>query len=281
MIFWGHMYDRTKGFSPAKSLLDRYRQWLWRKADAIIAYSQEERQLLVDCYIPQEKIFVAFNTVDTRSFLKVRDNLESEGKPAVKKRSGFVHEFNLTFIGRLYKEKQPELLLDLLIELTDRGIKSIAVHFVGDGEMTSVLKKRVEDARLENMVFFHGAIYDEALSGELLFCSDLMIMPGCVGLSVNHAFCFNCPVVTFKQVGQIPAHGPEIEYIRDSKTGFQIANHTTSALADVVENYLLSADLRKTMRNEIRNFIERDCSIEKMAAGVVEAIKWTSAALNK
>jgi hypothetical protein len=95
-------------------------------------------------------------------------------------------------------------------------------------------------------------------------------------LSVNHAFCFNCPVVTFKEINLNPAHGPEIEYIIDKKTGFLIEDHSTETLIEVVSDYIDSAELRKAMQTEIKNLIENTCSVEKMVEGVLNAIKYNS-----
>ena len=273
IIFWGHMYDRSQGFFPGKRLSDKYRLWLWRRADSLITYSQAEKQLLLDYGIPGKKIFVAYNTVDTSAFLRVRDQLERTGRLELKKRLGFQHEFNLTFIGRLYREKKPELLLDLLTRLKQMNFASVAIHYIGEGEMISSLKKQIADLGLEDDVYFHGAVYDEQGTGEMLFCSDLMIMPGCVGLSVNHAFCFNCPVVTFKEINQQPAHGPEIEYIRDGQTGFLIPDHSVDTLAGIVADYLHSAGLQASMRSQIRKFIETERSLDRMASGVIQAIR--------
>jgi glycosyltransferase involved in cell wall biosynthesis len=274
LVFWGHMYNRNKGFFPHKSLSDKYRLWLWKRADSLITYTKAEREMLIENRIPGKKIFVAYNTVDTDTFLAVRDQLEEIGREELKRRLNFQHEFNLTFIGRLYKEKKPELLLDVLAELKQRGVKSVAVHFIGAGETLSMLQEEAARLRVGEDVFFHGAIYDEVKTGEMLFCSDMMIMPGCVGLSVNHAFCFNCPVVTFSQIDLDPAHGPEIEYIIDQKTGFLINDHSTQTLTQVVADYLDSPALRKSMRHEIRSAIEHRYSVDKMAEGVIDAINY-------
>jgi glycosyltransferase involved in cell wall biosynthesis len=165
-------------------------------------------------------------------------------------------------------------LLDLLVGLKQKGFSSLAVHYIGNGEMLSFLKERTISEGFETDVFFHGAIYDENETGQLLFCSDLMIMPGCVGLSVNHAFCFNCPVVTFEQIDLLPAHGPEVEYIINNKTGFLIPGHSIESLTNVVASYLRSDELRENMQKEIKYFIEKNCSIEKMAEGVIDAINY-------
>lgn len=276
LLFWGHMYDHSKGFSLEKSWTDKYRLWLWHKADSLITYSERDKQFLIDHKIPAHKIFIAFNTVDTTSFLEVRNQLELIGKEELKKQLNFTHQFNLTFIGRLYKEKKPELLLDLLAALKQKGFQSVAVHYVGDGEMIDALKEKALESGLENDVLFHGALYDETITGKILFCSDLMIIPGFVGLSVNHAFCFNCPVVTFKQINLNPPHSPEVEYIIDKKTGFLVADHSIEKLACEVANYLNSPELRENMQSEVKNLIENVCSVEKMAEGVIQAINYNS-----
>lgn len=276
LIFWGHMYNRQNGFFPQKSLSDKYRLWLWRRADSLITYSQSDKEILISNKIPEEKIFIAFNTVNTDVFLELRNKLEEAGRTRIKNELNFKHEFNLTFIGRLYKEKKPELLLDLLAGLKQRGLPSVAIHYIGDGEMLPILREKSIQLGVEKDVFFHGAVYDEMKTGEMLFCSDLMIMPGCVGLSVNHAFCFNCPVVTFKEINLDPAHGPEIEYIIDGKTGFLINDHSTETLVEVVADYLNSTELRITMQDEVRYLIEEKCPIGKMAEGVVNAINYNT-----
>ena len=72
-----------------------------------------------------------------------------------------------------------------------------------------------------NNVVFHGAIHDDVKTGEILFACDMMVMPGYLGLSVNHAFCFDCPVMSFEQQKNGPFHSPEVEYVINNKTGFR------------------------------------------------------------
>ena len=102
-------------------------------------------------------------------------------------------------IGRLLRYKQPQLLLDIYDSLSGTFGDTLCIHFVGDGESLEELKLQVKERHIEKNVVFHGAIYNDLKNGELLYCSDLMIMPGPVGLSVNHAFNFDCPVITYKQ----------------------------------------------------------------------------------
>ena len=274
LILWGHMYDHKTGFDPQHRIMDKYRLWLQNHADAIITYSIGEKKILEKNNVNSEKIFPALNTLDTDQYLPIRNQLETIGKENVKHQLGFTHDFNLVFIGRLYEDKLPHYLLEIL-KILNKTELSVAAHFVGTGEMENKLKLIASENGLNGCVFFHGEIYDEHRTGQLLFASDIMIMPGCVGLSVNHAFCFDCPVVTFEaNENHFPAHGPEIEYIIDRKTGFIVENDNIEAMASTVEQYFNNPVLRAEMKVEIRNMIENTCPIGKLVGGFSEAIQF-------
>lgn len=275
-ILWGHTYNRKTGFHPEKNLSDKYRLWLQKKADAIITYSINEKEELIRNKIPAGKIFPALNTLDTNKYLPVRNDLEKAGKKSVGQKVGFSHLFNLIFIGRLYEDKWPQYAIQVLDILIKKYSLPVALHFVGTGTMENSLADYASQNGLQDNVFFHGEIYDENKTGELLFASDMMIMPGCVGLSVNHAFCFDCPVITFESNNHIPAHGPEIEYIVHGKTGFICKNKCVEDMANVIYDYLSNKELQNEMRSHIRYMIENICTIENLTNGFANAIDYVA-----
>ncbi len=99
-----------------------------------------------------------------------------------------------------------------------------------------------------------------------------MIMPGFVGLAINHAFNFDCPVVTFQQKG----NGPEIEYLKNNETGYIVETHSIENMALIISEYLDSSDIQFQMRKNIRNEIETICSIENFIEGFLNAIKFVN-----
>lgn len=268
-ILWAHGYDRTKGFHPEKSLSDKLRLFLIKKADAVIFYGQEAK-LKFSEYVTNEKLFVASNCLNTNVLNAIRDRLELEGMENVQKRIDFTHKYNLIFIGRLLPSKQPQLLIDIYEHLANMYGDLICIHFVGDGECSDQLKKTVIDKGINNNFKFYGAINDDIKNGELLYCSDLMVMPGFVGLSINHAFNFDCPVVTFQQIG----NGPEIEYLINGETGYIIENHSTESMALIISKYLNSKDIQYQIKINIRKMIETTCSINNFIKGFEDAIKY-------
>lgn len=268
-ILWGHGYDRTKGFYPTKSLKDKLRLYLIKKSDAVIFYGSEAKTLFSE-YVSCDKLFVAFNCLNTKVLSSIRDKIEKEGREKIKDKIGFTHKYNLIFIGRILEFKQPQILLDIYDYLHNVHGDIIGIHFVGDGKFLNHIKDRVKRKKIEKDIKFYGAINDDNKNGELLYCSDLMIMPGPVGLSVNHAFNFDCPVVTFED----NKHSPEIEYLINEKTGFIVETRTAEAMAFIISNYLKSQDVQCQMKINVRKMIETTCSIDSFIKGFVDAINF-------
>ncbi|MCK4798026.1 MAG: glycosyltransferase family 4 protein, partial [Spirochaetes bacterium] len=273
LILWSHGYDRKKGFNPKKSLADKLRLFYLKKADAILLYGKEDKKLL-SRYVDNNKIFVAQNTFDTTTLLDIKKKFELEGRENIKKRIGFKYKYNLIFIGRLLKSKYPELLIDIYEKIKDKLNNNLAIHFIGDGEKLKDIKRYVEQNNYTDNIFFHGSIYDDIKTGELLFCSDMMILPGALGLSVNHSFCFGCPVVSFKRGENGPFHGPEVEYVINGNTGFLAKNYDIDDMTKIIYNYLVNKDLQKKIKKNIYELITKTCSLENMVDSIVKCIDY-------
>ena len=272
-VVWGHGYDHTKGFDPKKSWADRLRVYLGRKADSVILYGNIARDNMAE-YIDKEKMFVAYNCLNTHRLSAIRNKLEKEGRDAVKKRIGFTHKYNLIFIGRMFASKKPELLIEIYEKLQEQYGTLLGVHFIGDGPYLEKLKSIVTEKNLRKNVFFHGSIHQDEKTGEMLYASDMMVMPGYVGLSVNHALNFDCPITTFEQKEDGPFHSPEIEYLVHNKTGFVLEDHTVEALTETIGQYLSQPELQAAMKRNAREMVETVCSVDNFIEGYSGAVKY-------
>jgi glycosyltransferase involved in cell wall biosynthesis len=268
-ILYGHGYNRFTGFNPQSSWIDKYRVFLMKIADATIVYTQTDKKRMSN-FVSENKLFVAQNTLDTKPAKAIRTQLDQIGKETVKQKIGFTHPFNLIYIGRIVEEKRPENLLDIFEILNEKMPKQVGIHFVGGGEIEP-LQKRIEDNNWGDSVTFHGWIHDSQKSGEMLYASDLMIMPGNVGLAVNHAFMFDCPVVTFLQTEMSP---PEIEYIVDNETGFKIPDFSIEKMANTIQAYLQNKALQQSMQKAIRHKMDFELIPENMAKGFTDAVQY-------
>ncbi len=269
-ILYGHGYNRFTGFNPEKSLIDKYRVFLMRISNATIVYTQTDKKRMAQ-FVNTDKVFVAQNTLNTLPAKTLRTQLDISGKETIKQKLGFNRRFNLIYIGRIAAEKRPENLLDIFEILDKKMPNQVGIHFVGGGDIEQ-LQKRTVDNNWSDAVTFHGWVHDSQKSGELLYASDLMIMPGNVGLAVNHAFMFDCPVVTFLQTEMSP---PEIEYIVNDETGFKIPDFSIEKMAQTIQDYLQNPALQTKMQQAIRHKMDFELTPENMAKGFIDAVNYT------
>lgn len=268
-IVWGHGYDLSQGENPYDANKAKIRLWYLKKSDAVIVYGQEGKKILKK-YIDEKKIFVAQNTLDTNSLEIYRDEYEKAGKEQIKDELKIRFKYNLIYIGRLVFDKHAELLLDINKYVSER-IEDIAFHIIGDGEAKETLISKVAEDKLSN-VFFYGAIHDEKITSKYLYVSDMMIMPGSLGLSVNHALCFDCPVVSFKQGLTGPFHGPEAEYVVNNKTGYLAKDWNIEDISEWIISSLTDFEKRKRMQTEIRFAVKEIFPKKKMIDGFIDSI---------
>ncbi len=272
-IIWGHGYNRDQGFFPESSIADKLRLYLIKRANAVILYGKEGKQK-ISKYVKPEKLFIAYNCLNTRKLNLIRAGLDKEGRNNVKNRIGFKHDKNLIFIGRMLKSKSPELLLNIYENLQTQSDYSLGIHFVGDGPRLEKIKESVYNKGYGKDIFFHGAIHDSQKTGELLYCSDLMVMPSAVGLALNHAYNFDCPVATYDQKANQTAHGPEIEYLIHGKTGFLIKENNIESMIEAIHTYFYDVELQNEMKQNLRDQIQNICSVDNFIKGFDEAINY-------
>lgn len=271
-IVWGHGYDFSLGGNPFDSNKAKIRKWYLKKSDAVIVYGLHAKEMLKK-FINEDKIFVAQNTLDTDLLAILRDKYEKIGKENIKKDLKISYTYNIIYIGRLVFNKHPETLLDVSKYIASR-VENVAFHIIGDGEAKEMLRSKIAENKLSN-IFLYGGIHDENISGKYLYASDIMVLPGCLGLSVNHAMCFDIPVVSFKQGLTGPFHGPEAEYVVDNKTGYLAKTGDVEDMGEWIISYLKDIEKRKFMHAEIRFAAREIFPKKKMVEGIVDSVLYT------
>jgi len=276
LVLWSHGYNRKKGFNPAKSIGDKLRLLYIKISDALLLYGESDKEMLSK-YVDKNKIFTAKNTFDTGALLKIYDELAAKGKDKVKQDKKVKFKYNLIFIGRLIKSKQPELLLKIYELLKDKLNNDIGIHYIGDGESKKSLMDEVKNKNYSDNFFFQGAVYEDDKIGELLFLSDMMVLPGECGLSVVHAFSFSCPVVTYESDIYGPYHGPEIDYVINNKTGYLVKKDDPEKMAEVIYTYLKDNNLQKEFKINIIAMVKNDLSLNSMVSGISNCVEYCMA----
>ncbi|HJZ39115.1 MAG TPA: glycosyltransferase [Bacteroidales bacterium] len=252
-VLWGHGVDRIKGFHPYRSLSGFIRLVYARMADAVILYGHDAKGIL-GRYIRPEKIFVAPNTLNTEKLLQLRNGFEKTGMEKIREELNIRHKYNILYIGRLYREKGLEDFIRVISALEKVFRNDIGGIIIGDGPERKHVESLISDNNLQSNVHMTGSIYDDTLSGKYLFVSDVMLMPGCLGLSVIHALSYHCPVVSGKPGPDGPFHPPEAENVIDNRTGYFAEN--AEDMANWIREYLVNETLKIRVKESIDKQLE-------------------------
>ena len=270
LALWGHFSSNDRRFSTS-NWEDRIRLTLARRANACVAYTESIADLLRP-YIDAERIFVARNTLDTDALFALHDDLAREGRAAVRERLGLPADAAvLAFLGRLLETKGTGALLDVAERLKDQ--MPLAVVIIGDGPERLNMELGVRGRGIPNVVFT-GSLPALADSAPYLFASDVMVMPGYVGLAVNHAFSLGLPVVTYASPGPMRYHSPEIDYVMHGVNGRIAAHSDLDALVGAVERVIRERSMYS--ENALR-YARENLGIDRMVDGLEAAIDYLEA----
>lgn len=236
-LLWGHGLHRPNALWPARTSS----RLLARAADAYLAYTPKGRDQLAAAGVDPDRIFVARNTLDVSAQHRAMQRLESVGDESVRRELRIRPGSRvLLSIGRLIRRKAVDELIEVARRLnTDPAMPPFDVLVAGDGPERTALEARAAD--LPN-VRFVGNRYDVDEVAKLMKVAAAVVLPGTVGLAVNHAFAFGRPVVTRES----PLHPPEIEYIEDGRNGL-IAGPEGDDLAAALKRLLIDTALQRQL----------------------------------
>lgn len=271
LILWGHGV-RNKDVLEKTNISMSVRVWLAKKADAIILYGDGRKKHFLK-YIPENKIFVAYNTINTDQLSLKQKEFAKKGKNIIKQELGIIHTHNIVFIGRLLKEK---LLTDIfvnIIKLLTKKELDVGFHIIGEGPEKKQLQVSLKGY---GNVFFHGSVYDDNVTGAYLYIADILLNPGYLGLSVNSAFAFGTPVFSFKQGPNGPFHSPEAEYIKSNINGYLAKPYDLTDLINAICDYLKNKDKQENFQTAAIETINTEASIGRMIKGFEEAINFVN-----
>jgi glycosyltransferase involved in cell wall biosynthesis len=154
-------------------------------ADLHLYYASVGFEIYKSYFVKSEKMHLLSNSPDTDKLLKVYNDLKKS-----------VHPENNTIIhvGRLVKWKKVDLLLKAVKIIKER-IPNVKLKVIGDGPEKQNLQKLVDDFELKNNVDFLGAIYEPKVLGKEFLSSEIYVIAGMGGLSINEAMCFAKPII--------------------------------------------------------------------------------------
>jgi glycosyltransferase involved in cell wall biosynthesis len=213
-----------------------------------IVYTEGGAIKLLQDGLRSDKIIVVRNTIDMEEQRRLHAELLNRNPDRIRQaqelRAG---SKILLYIGRLYKEKKVEELLMLVERLNSETLCHFLVEavIIGGGPELPKLRRMAEKIQ---GVRFVGELYDQKAVAVFFRVASALVIPGAVGLAVNHAFSQGVPVITREH----KYHGPEAEYIVSGYNGL-----------------IVPGDIHNFVR-ATAHFLNSPQDEERMAAGALE-----------
>jgi glycosyltransferase involved in cell wall biosynthesis len=235
-----------------------------RGCDGFVAAGKASGEYLRTYGVPQARIFIAPNAVDTDFFARQAEQVR-EDEALHRKTLGLPAHFFL-FAGRLVSEKGVFDLLQAYEALGPELREQVGLVFVGDGPAGSALQKRAA-AIGSGSVQFAGFAHRQELATYYAL-ADVLVFPTHTdpwGLVVNEAMACGLPVIASGAAGCVA------DLVGDGWNGRvvvagQIAQ-LTSAMAELARNSELRSLMSRRCRQRIAQY-----SPEAWATGLAGAV---------
>lgn len=239
---WGARYRMTRALESR----------VFKKADAVTTICEGLREEIAGRGIPEEKITVIPNAVDTESFTYAalaREDLQRE--------LGLLGKTVLGFIGSFYAYEGIPLLLQALAELKP-GNPDLRLLLVGGGPQESKIRDTIADLQLEDIVVLTGRVPHDVVQ-DYYNLVDIFAYPR-LPMRLTELVTPLKPLEAMAQGRLLVASdvGGHRELIRDGETGRLFPAGDSSALAATLHDLLEHREAWDDIRRQGRAFVEEE-----------------------
>ena len=224
------------------------RRMMIPRADMCIASSTKSKELQIYYGAKEDRIIVAYLTVDVGYFRFEREEY---------------HSNKLLFIGSLIERKG----IDLLLKALSLVKKDYTLTIVGDGEEKNRLVDYVEQNGMKELVEFIPFKQKEELR-EIYNTHDIFILPtreDCFGLVISEAMAASMPVIS-----SCYADGT-YDLVIDGENGYIVNPYDSVKFANTIEKLIANDELVEKMGKASFEIINR-FSFDKTSEAIGEAI---------
>lgn len=244
---WPETLEATGMMNNKKvlSLVSRFCDWSYRKADAIRVISPGFRENLIAKGVPPEKIHVISNWVDT-DFYKPR-----KSNPALAEKFGFHYKFNILYAGTIGPAQGLATVLKAAQLL--KNIPDVQFVIAGEGLALSDLQEYAQAHDISNVKFLGRQ--PMSLMPELYALSDILL----VHLKDDPLFRITIPhkTLTYLAAGKpvlAAVEGDAADIINAHKAGLTCESAHPENLAARIKEFLnMSPNDRQRLGNNGRS----------------------------
>ena len=254
VILWGHGLSRRRN-SPAWA--PAVKTWMAQRADGLVFYSDKGKKDFSALGVPEEKLFVAYNSIDVEGIRRLAAESGTGGK-------------DVLFIGRLVASKK----VDLLVDGFARALKGIPsgtkLIIIGDGPERSRLRARALELGCRERVEFVGEVTEEWRLAPYFARSAVSISPGPIGLSAIHSLAYGVPVL----LADAEPHNPEVEVLSEGRNCVYFPAGDADALADRIKELLAQSERLSALGRRGVEDVTTRYSVRSMVSVFLECFEY-------
>lgn len=224
-----------------------------KRADRMIAVSGAAKGFCVALGVPDDKIEVIPNGVDSSIF-----NTNVDGS-AMRTKLGIGREPLVVTATRLVKRKGPGHLVSAFSKVLE-GMPSAKLAMAGSGSEAENLRAQVRKLGMEKSVFMLGELQRKQVA-ELMAAADVFVLPSIVesfGMVLLEAMAVGTSIVCTRTQGAM-------DIVENGVNGVMVPPADDDALADAIVRVLSDRRLAKRLRANGLKVVHRRFSWEKTA----------------
>ena len=233
------LYSQTASPMIQSMYMPTMGRWTLSSADRVICYTQVEKEQMMELGVPEKKIVVINNGVDTKTF-----------KPVMKKGN----KKTILWVGRYVHGKGVDILIDGF-SIFSKSHPDYRLLMIGKGPLKSEIEELVFSNDLGERVEFIESVANEAMS-EVYADSDVFILTSYeegVPRSILEAMSCGIPIVSTSL--------PQLQdIVKDS--GILVPPGNAVAVSDALRMLADDEELREGMGKNGRKRAESDFSWE-------------------
>jgi glycosyltransferase involved in cell wall biosynthesis len=227
-------------------------RFIYRHADAIVAYGYHVKNYLVPLGVDERKISYSWNVTDNSLFNRSIDEAELE---PLRKQYSLNGRKVLLFVGRLSEEKGLQYLIEALRDIPEE--MKVSTLIIGEGPMGAKLRTLTQEYSLQHIHFIDYVANEKLVPYYAL--ADIFILPSITtktlkevwGIVLNEAMNQGCPVIASNAVGAAVGG-----LVVEEKNGFVFPERDSAALASILRKLLSDDKKLNEMKNFTREYIK-------------------------
>lgn len=197
-------------------------RWAIRRFDSVSVPGTDHRERLVELGVVPTRCSILTNAVDVSHYRPSPTPVESE--------------YDLVWVGRFAREKDPLLFVEALADLRARGVSCEAV-MLGDGDLRPAVETAIRERGLTDVVTLTGWVDDPRAYYRRADVFVLTSSRDALPLTLVEAMATGLPAV-------VPPVGSVLDAAADGENALVVSDRTPAALAGAMADLLTDADRR-------------------------------------